>query len=93
MDVDVDVDADADADADTDTIKKKILKLEAYKQSHPNLYKIWKLYLLEEKAKYERLSTQFNELICILDKNPEVVKDFTRENLIFLTLLHNQINC
>jgi len=59
--------------------------LKKYKFTHPNLYKIYRLYI--EKHELQILNKQKNLLICI--NNLENVNDLTQKELL---ILYNLLN-
>ena len=70
---------------DTISLSNIKYKLETYKSTHPNLYKIYKIYI--EKHELQILKNHNNLVICI--NNLENVNDLTNKEI---QILYNLMN-
>jgi hypothetical protein len=55
-------------------------KISIYKDTHPNLYQIWYVYLTKLKDKHEGVTKQFDLIMNAMPNNP----DISNSNILML---------
>lgn len=55
-------------------------KIEVHKDTHPNLYSIWSIYISKLKERHENISKQFNLILNAIPNTP----DLSHRNIIML---------
>ena len=55
-------------------------KIEVHKDTHPNLYRIWYVYISKLKTRHENISRQFDMILDAIPNSP----DLSDRNIILL---------
>ena len=66
-------------------------KIEKHKVSHPNLYQIWRAYLINKKKEHDKLLSQFNFIFNDLENYSDISNDLIPK-IYFYLLVTNSIN-
>tara|TARA_B100001142_G_C14110599_1_gene568949 strand:+ start:194 stop:460 length:267 start_codon:yes stop_codon:yes gene_type:complete len=56
----------------TDQIVATISKLNDYRDSHPNLYRMWDKYIMLENTHYQNIIDKCNQAMQTMDHEPDI---------------------
>jgi hypothetical protein len=56
----------------TNPYDEMLQKIEVHKDTHPNLYRIWFLYISKLKIRHENISRQLDMILDAIPNNPDL---------------------
>ena len=56
----------------TNSYDEMLQKIEVHKETHPNLYRIWFVYISKLKMRHENISRQFDMILNAIPNSPDL---------------------